>query len=556
MKKALLLVTLLALVIALATACFGGDDDDDNGGDEQPPVSGQQPPVTPPPAGGNQDDEDDVVRNIGDTVFAGWQPFPEGFPEEWEDFHERFEMFNNHFTPVDLGGITLRINSADPENIEDDIAREAAQFRRDWVQQSFNITLEFDAIAGIEWSDVPDQIIASVAAGDPIVHLMRGTNANNWVPRLATADVLVPDNGWIVQNFPENWWAGFGEFGGQVVGFESEFPFAANMGLVYNRDMIQRSGIAYTPSEMFRQGRWSHDDFYNYLSELAVLLPEGVVPLHAPFNQLGLGLAFANGTQVRDSSTNLPLYLEEPFLEVVRFMQRMGQSGVMSPPGFDAATGVWSAGAAFFQPAVPKFQADQESAMTVLQRWQFGGASELVEFGFVPYPWGSNVQWPASGNWADLVNNGYASFVNDANIFTVIRNDLGITHELAASITFSFLLHTNSLNAMQAFAAGEGNPVPAPNLAQLFEDEDRELWQWYADSARADVTSGRVTLPGTFWGAVQTSIGANTDIRPAFESIIGEDIFNMVDRGQIELANVPAEMIAFMDSFIEGQDAE
>jgi len=542
MKKYLILVMLLAIVAFAFTACR--DDAPAEPAATTPAVAAATtaPPVVtePPtePAGWN-----------------GWNPFPDGFPEEWEDWAENFELFNNHFIPQDLGGITLRINAVDPETLEDEAAREEMTARRDWVQQSFNITLEFDAIAGIEWSDVPDQVIASVVAGDPIVHLFRATNANTWLPALARADVLIPDNGWIQQNFPPNWWAGAGEVDGTIFGFESEFPFAANMALVYNRALIQQAGMQYTPSEMFMQGRWSHEDFYEYLSELATLLPADVVPLAAPFNQLGLGFTFANGHTIKNPTTGLPTYLEEPFLEVVRLMQRLGQSNLMQLPGFNAEAGVWSQAADFFPPAVPRFQA-QESAMTVIQRWQFYGTSAHVEFGFVPYPWGSNVQWPASGDWRDLANNGYASFMNDANMFTVVRGTPGgVTHELAASIVFSYQLHNNARLAMIAFAEGEDNPVAAPNRQFLFEETDSELWQWYSDNAAIEV-SGRMGIPGTFWASVMEAIGTNTDIRPNLEAVLGEDIWTMVDRGLLAQEDIPASMWQLAEEFNARMEAE
>ncbi|MCL1786377.1 MAG: hypothetical protein FWG38_00205 [Defluviitaleaceae bacterium] len=545
MKKALIFAVLLALALTLAACRDNNDTPTDTVNAGAPETS---PPATPPTDG-------DPTPAVAHGGWNGWNPFPNGFPEEWDEWAERMHEFNNFFTPVDLGGAVVRINAADPELIEDEAIREEMTARRDWVQQSFNIIMEFNVLDGIEWSEVPDQVIASVAAGDPIVHLFRATNGNNWFPRLASADVLIPDNGWIVNTFPENWWAGAGEFEGVIYGFESEFPFAANMGLLYNRALIQQVGMDYTPSEMFTQGRWNHEEFYSYLSRLNELLPADVIPLASPFSQLGLGFVFANGSFVKDPATGLPAYLNEPFLDTVRLMQRLGQSGLMALPGFDAENDVWSQGAEFFPPAVPRFQ-EHESAMSVVQRWQFYGTSALVEYGFVPYPWGSNVQWPASGDWRDLANNGYTSFMNDTNMFTVVRGaPAGITHELAASIAFSYLMHDNAMRAMIAHAEGHDNPVSAPNVNNLFEDIDRELWQWYSDQAVLEV-SGRMGIPPTFWSSVMAAIATNTDVRPALEAVLGEDIWTMVDRGLISQADIPASMWALAEEFNAVQQAE
>jgi len=538
MKKVLVLALLLVLALTLGTACRS-----DAPAEAEVPVVEDEPQV--PDVVEEDDDEEDLdVRS-----WNGWTPFPEGFPEEWYEYGwaERFHLFNDHFTPEDLGGITVRINQGDPELIEDEAARAEMMARRDWVEQTFNITMEFNFVEALfEWAEVPEQVIASVAANDPVVHAFRGTNSTLWLPTLARAGVLVEDNGWIRENFPPNWWAVAGEFDGTIFGFESQFPYAANMGLLYNRPMILAAGMEYTPSEMFMQGRWSHDDFYEYMSLLNERLPADVVPLAAPHNQLAMGFAFANGTSLKNPATNLPVYLEESFLEVVRFMQRLAESGIMAPPGFNAEAEVWSWAADFFPPPRPRFH-EENSAMVISQRFQFYESSGYIEHGFVPYPWGSNVQWPASGDWRDLSAQGYASFFNAANMFTIVQGS-PVNHQQAAYIVFSYLLHENARTAMLAHAAGEDNPVAAPNVQHLFEDTDRELWQWYADQAIFEI-SVVLGLPGTFWSTILEAIGTGNDVRPGLEAVLGEDIFTMLDRELISAADVPAEMLALAEEF-------
>jgi hypothetical protein len=166
------------------------------------------------------------------------------------------------------------------------------------------------------------------------------------------------------------------------------------------------------------------------------------------------------------------------------------------------------------------------------------------------------VQWPASGDWRDLAQNGYTSFMNDTNMFTVVRGaPAGITHELAASIAFSYLMHDNAMRAMIAHAEGHDNPVSAPNVNNLFEEIDRELWQWYSDQAVLEV-SGRMGIPPTFWSSVMAAIATNTDVRPALEAVLGEDIWTMVDRGLISQADIPASMWALAEEFNAVQQAE
>jgi len=227
-------------------------------------------------------------------------------------------------------------------------------------------------------------------------------------------------------------------------------------------------------------------------------------------------------------------------------MQRLVNAGLMEGPGYDPENEVWSQGAAFFPAAVPRFNAE-ESAFTVIQRWQFASVSAEVEFGLIPYPWGSNVEWPESEDWRDLAEEGYTSFMNDANMFTVIQGSPGnLTHEIAAGIAHSYRSGPTqqgirAIDAMIAFAEGEPNPIAAPNTAQLFEEIDMELWQWYADNAVLEI-SGRMSIPGTFWASVMAALGTNTDVRSSLESLIGQDIWNMVDTGRIKVEDIPEDM--------------
>jgi hypothetical protein len=298
-----------------------------------------------------------------------------------------------------------------------------------------------------------------------------------------------------------------------------------------------------TPSEMFVAGRWNHDEFYNYLSTLATLLPEGVLPMGVHPDQFIRGLAFANGGYVKNPATRVPGYLNEPFLESGRLLQRLIHSGLTQGPGFappeeDGGVGAWSFGAAHFPGVVPQFN-EGNLAMTILQRWQFYGTSAHVEFGIIPFPWGSNVQFPTSGNWQDLRDYGYNSFVLDANLLLLVEGTPAVvTHDIAQRIIFSYNLNMVALESIAAFRAGEPDPTEAPNLGNLFEDIDRELWQWYALGPVLCQVAGGNTPPA-FFTAFHNALGANTDLRPALEAVVGEDVWHMLQMGSINIAHVP-----------------
>jgi hypothetical protein len=193
------------------------------------------------------------------------------------------------------------------------------------------------------------------------------------------------------------------------------------------------------------------------------------------------------------------------------------------------------------------------AGMSIYQRWQFAAVSEHVEFGVVPFPWGSNVQWPESGNWQDLSEEGYTSWILDANIFAVIQGSPeGLTHEIAAGIAHSYRAgqsqSNNAVNAILAHRAGEPNPVPPPNILNLFEPEDMEIWEWYANQAVMEATV-RMGMPSGFFQAIVAAIGTNTDVRPALQGMLGQDIFTMLDLGRISADDVPAELLLLAEEY-------
>jgi ABC-type glycerol-3-phosphate transport system substrate-binding protein len=521
MKKGLLFCMLLAFALMLA-AC--GNNDDGGGAADVP--STPTPTPTPQQA---QDTDDEAEEEEEDR---------------WTD--ERFAVFNEYFPPVDLGGITLRINFADPEDMADEFAQEIWRERRDWIQESFNITLEYNQAFynAIEWHEQPTQLIASIAAGDPIFHLGNAINAAFHFPQLARADILIPGGGWIEDNFPPDFWNFVGEHNGTVYGF-GVTPLTSTMGIIYNRDLIRQVGMEMTPSEMFIAGRWSHEDFYNYLSELQSLLPEGSYAIGLHPDHLQRGFAFANGGYFINPFTNVPGYLDESFLEGVRLQQRMIASGIQVGPGWwpeeDGAPrpgGQWSfAGGRW--PATGTMFRDGEIAIGLGLRWEFEAISALFEFGFVPFPWGSNVQWPASGDWRDLKDYGYNSFVNDGGTSVLFRGTpSSVNHDIFARILFSYTLNQTYVNLRDAWRAGESSPFVIPGTNDLFEDIDKELWHWYASNPVWENILN-VGGSGTFLVEWHQVLGNNTDPRPAFESVIGEHVWLMYDFGSIRLEDLP-----------------
>jgi len=531
MKK-LLVLCLLAGFMLVMSAC----------GDSTPEAT-PAPTPTPTPEAVEATEPPEVEEVVNALSWNGWAPFA----EDWEPFDEDYFRWMEAFNPADLGGITVRINAGNPDDIEDEFVREHRQERRDWLEQAFNITLEFDAIVGIDWADVPAQVIASSIAGDPLVNVFNGANANSWLTPMARAGVLLPDqNNFIRNSIPADMWQFAGEVGGTIYGHESMFPYAANNALVYNRDLITSIGMTMTPSEMFLAGRWSQDDFYEYLGELTALLPEGHHAIGFSHEVMVRGFAFANNHYVINPATGVPGYLDEPFLEGVRTLQRIAQSGFMQPLGWipaeEGTGGTWSLAAAHFPPITAEFN-EGRLAMTHIQRWQFAGAASNFEFATVPFPWGSQITWPGEGNWQALKDQGYSNYTLDANLLVIVQGSPGVAegllnHDTGGRIWFSYDFREPAYSAITAFRAGEPDPTPVPNLADLFTEIDREIWQWNASTPALCVMNRMGGAP-TIFAPILQAIGNNTDIRPTLEAVQGQHVWTMFQAGNIRLEDMP-----------------
>jgi hypothetical protein len=473
MKKGIVLLALL-LVFTLAFVACSGNNDPDPTPTPQGGVPTPNVPVPSPPAGGGNDPA----------------PPPPGVP----DFHEDPAGFiASHFPATDLGGITLRVQGFPDPYHEDPFYAERNSAWRDFVETRFNVRLDFTRndlpqYVG-DWNMVPDAMEASIAAGDPLVHLFAGLNAGFWFMSLARNDSFVPLTDYVRENFPRSWWEFRAEFEGEVLGFSSGPDYAWNT-FVYNRDLINSVGMHSTPSEMIVNGRWSWDDFIDYAVELQTLLPEG----HAAFTSsswpitLVSILGSVNGVQIVDPRTRVPNVVEEAFLEVLRFQSRIIANGVTPTPIFNPpppeGTGVEPAG----HWSIPTGGFDTGTvAMRDVPPWGF--PSEF-EFGVMLPPWNADrVTFPASGRWQDLrlANPGYMlSRSNDASTNLMVRGTPDIvTPEVFVNLFFSYFQNSgySYVNAMERHRFGLPElPYVGGALQHMHTDLDAEMYQfWVAE---------------------------------------------------------------------------
>jgi len=534
MKKSIFFTLLSVISIALLAACGGSDP-----APAAPPVQDTQEAAAPaaqeePAPADEADDEADA-----------------------EHTNPVFMLLDEHFPGTDLGGAVVRVNGLGDPGSDDPFIMQRDAESIAYVEQKFNITLELGALAGVDWNDVPDFIIASVAAGDPALHIFAGANAAYWFPPLANQGILVEGGPWVANNFPESWWRFHSEFQGRIYGF-ARGPDSAWSILGYNRDLIRAVGMEYTPSEMFVQGRWSLNDFYLYLNQLNTLLPPDVTPIGLHVTNWQRGAAFANGGYFKNPVTNAPGYLEEAFLEPARIMQSLIQNNIHTMPGFITEEeggppgGQWAFGAAMGD-MMGMFR-NGELAMTFVNSWNFYDLSAHIEFGVVPFPWGSNVTFPDTGDWRDLkrFNAGvYSSFSNDASTTLLIRGaPAGLDHEVMANIVFSFDTGAGEalITARERMEQGLPQDFTGGGAHDLFTDLDRELWNWYAEDPGWEPLDA-VGTPAIFYITWANAMATGADLRASLEAIIHEDVWAMYQAGRIRLEDVPESVRVQAEEF-------
>jgi hypothetical protein len=446
------------------------------------------------------------------------------------------------------------------------------------VEERFNVNLDFShhdigAMAG-SWSDVPEFIIASVAAGDPVTNIFRGS-AGYWFGALAANDAVTPMTDYFRNNVPQQWWQGLGEARGNIYGIQpNNYSW---LYLVYNREMIRNAGMAYSPQEMFMSGRWSWDDFHDYVAELRTLTdPEAeMIGMHlSHWKRMG---TLSNGTYILNPVTNVPGMLDDAYIEFANFTQRLVQDRLWRQPGFipygtEGVTvppeGQWSFVEAWMDNPTSHMAMFREGmlAFSVHHPWSMHDSAAELEFGIVPFPWGPRVSWPDSGDWRDLktANPGlYNSPTHDTNNHTLIAGSPAeITPEvfIALLVTFNPTWARDFVLDMEIQRTGAPPRLVTPGGAHdLWTDLDRELYSWYGSNPQwepMDASQGFWAGAGAYGRLWQGTLHLGGDFRPVFESVVGPIMVSLMDFGVLADADIPAHLRPFVEEAIANQNDE
>jgi hypothetical protein len=452
----------------------------------------------------------------------------------------------------DLGGITLRVFPTDlfpnPETA-DEAQQEELRERREKVEEFFNVTLDFGALAGVEWNDIPTVIAQSVAAKTHVVDV--GNVNTYYLTQLVNAGALVDISDYAREQIPELYWKNVGEVGGSVYAFSDSIP-KGFQAIKFNRELIEAAGMRQDPGEMFKAGRWSFNDFISYCLELRSKLPEdvNVIGMH-PMHWLRL-TTFSNGTYIIDPATYIPNYTSDDFMSTLDFFRDLIDQNIWEAPAYtEAEDGTQLAN---FDSTGGGF-AEGKVAMTLGQTWEFDAHNEAgMDWGIVPPPWGPNVTLEKRGDYTSL-SDEYSGYYKDATalqgIFVGAKDKITPEqwHMMCLMYTADDGIETYE-EVKELTSNGEMPDLSDPQAITWFQTElDMELWNWYVSRSTPFESQNFVGDWLTFYETINQSISTTQDPRSVWEAYLPSDLHRISENGFINPDNLPEDMKAIYDSF-------
>lgn len=419
------------------------------------------------------------------------------------------------FPAKDLKGETIRLLNlgVDPkgEAIADDEMRKAdAQANLERIEAKYNCKIEFVTLSST-FEEIPNEVIKSIASGQPVADVLGGYY--QWLPQLVAGEALMDMSSVITSDKYVEKYIDMGTWSNTVWSLGSG---VGGEGLIYNRKMIKDAGMEKTPTEMFMEGKWSYDDFFDYCVELKSKLKADEYPFYIdPYYWIIFATA-ANGTSVVNNDGTLN-YTTDGFVEAVEFLQKLKDNNLIRPSNADenGAPSYWSTPA-------ETFDTGKEVAMTHRAAWQADGLVGKVDFGWVGYPWGSQIQ--VTGDYTTLPDNYHSAFFDGMNYYFLKGTEKGRNMEDVLSMLMDYDNHAFMLKARPEEKA------KAPTW--LDDEDDVTVYQFVNAREALDPVSalsnlGKITIGKT----VRSIYNDNLAIRSTLESVYPQDQASLKSAG-------------------------
>ncbi|MBR4235088.1 MAG: extracellular solute-binding protein [Clostridia bacterium] len=452
--------------------------------------------------------------------------------------------FGEEEKTYDLQGMTVKVRLWDfPNPYSEDTDKvnidkylpifEAAKAKYNCDFAFYSPTVEYDEFT-TEW-------LQSIASGSPAWHITNNFSGM-WIITMAANDGLVDISKALdTIKIPEGL-KHIATSGDAVYGFTTGYP--GTEGLVYNKAMIEEAGMEYTPTEMFLNGTWSYDDFYNYLVELQSKLPEGDYAFFIDPNYWSIFASTANGTMPISDTLELTM-TSDAYIETMEFLQKLFNAGVCRMPNVteNGSYDNWGTPSATFDQGV-------EVAMTHRAGWQFGGLNNNgIDWGFAPYPWGSNVTIE-NNDYHTLSDNYRAAFYDYGCMGTIlsgVENDFpGIDKdyltEALVNLTYDLFVSEESQASLAAKADGAEEEGEI-NMGAFNYEEDAIIFNWlservifnnyvsFGNADMLDCTYNDHEKINWFGNAIRYAVYDNLSMRAVLEAIAPQIEADLVDAG-------------------------
>lgn len=435
------------------------------------------------------------------------------------------------YKKYDLGGVTIRLldqsdlTNRNPENTEEEYQKVERQQHLDYIQDKYNVKLEFVKPPTDDWDNMPAEIVSAYTSGNPVADVMDAYYQQ--MDTYVTNDILYDMSDAFKQSgaFNSNsYFSWAGKQWGVSLGMGGE-------GLYYNKTMIEEAGMEYTPAEMFAKGMWDYDSCYEYLKELKSKMGPDEYPIFVAPYYWALWATHANGVKIWQDDGNLG-YIEEPFLETMEFLQKLVNEGIAAIPD----SSVSESGAISYNnwnyPG-STFDAGETVAISHRAAWQAAGLVDKFELGYVPYPWGSNVSLDESLIGQDdaykTLDSNYMGSYYDGQAMVLVKGIEKKADPIGVMTMLVELMGWDSL--MNGYVPEEGSQ----SCGWLEDGIDKDIYFFASDRQTCEFYNSISSVTFAWKNNISKTIYQNMGVRSNFESYYQSDMAAMVEAGYATL---------------------
>lgn len=161
-------------------------------------------------------------------------------------------------------------------------------------------------------------------------------------------------------------------------------------GFYYNSDLAAGIGLE-NPTDMYLDGRWTWDNFYNWAVQARAALKSGEYVLGGSLTYYAENLVPLNGGEFINEERQQVLFNRAEALEAYNYIKKLYDAQLFEPNrAYDAGSVEWKSGKVLFHPGHFWF-------LGASNRWGGEGDKKALNFklGFVPFP--MNDEYKANG---------------------------------------------------------------------------------------------------------------------------------------------------------------